>query len=56
MTLMYKALFTTLEIHINNNITLCFFDITNMYTNIPITEHTDMIKNILYNTQENKKN
>jgi hypothetical protein len=45
------------EIHINDNIRLCSFHITNMYTNISIRELTNIIKNILHNnsTPETKK-
>jgi hypothetical protein len=35
------------NIEINSNTKLCSFDITNMYTNIPTTELTTIIKEIL---------
>jgi hypothetical protein len=35
------------NISINNNIRICSFDITNMYTNIPINTLTTVIRNTL---------
>jgi hypothetical protein len=47
------------NLEINNNTKLCSFDIVNMYTNIPTTELTTIIKEILktnYQISEEYKN
>jgi hypothetical protein len=44
------------KLEINENIKLCSFDISNMYTNIPLTETINIIQNILNNDQQTPLN